>query len=184
MAQPAAAEVALGVLVGHDARVLREPDERLGLDRHAAAPGDVVQHHGKAGGVGDRGEVPVQALLRRLVVVRGDREKTVRTGVLGGAGQFDAVAGVVGADAGDDVGPVSDRVEYGSYELVFLRVAGGGRLARGAVDDEAVVAGVHQVGREPLGAVEVERAVRRERRDHRGEDPPEGGLRSGDRSHG
>ncbi len=104
--------------------------------------------------------------------------------LLGGAGQLDAVAGVVGADAGDDVGPVADRLQYGSYELRFLRVAGGRGLAGGAVDDQAVVACVHQVGGEPLRAVEVECAVRREGRDHGGEDPPEGGLRSGGRSHG
>ena len=97
-------------------------------------------------------------------------------GSLGLAGELDAVPGVVGADPGDDVGAVADGLEHGAYELVLLRVAGGGRLAGGAVDDEAVVAGVDEVGGEPLGAVEVERAVRSERRDHRGEDPPEGGL--------
>lgn len=84
----------------------------------------------------------------------------------------------------DDVGPVSHGFQYRPYELVFLRVAGGRGLAGGAVDDQAVIACVHQMGGEPLGTVEVECAVRRERRDHSGEDPPEGGLRSGDRSHG
>lgn len=105
-------------------------------------------------------------------------------GALGGAGEVDAVPGVVGADAGDDVRPVSYRFEHRPYELVLLRVTGGRGLAGGAVDDQPVVACVHQVGGEPLGAVEVESAVRREGRDHSGEDPPEGGLRSGDRSHG
>lgn len=105
-------------------------------------------------------------------------------GPLGRTGEFEAVVGVVGADAGDDVGAVADRFQHGSYEVRFLRVAGGGGLTGGAVDDQAVVACVHQVGCEPLRAVEVERAVRREGRDHGGEDPPEGGLRSGGRSHG
>ena len=54
-----------------------------------------------------------------------------------------------------------------------------GRLARGAVDDQAVVAGVHQMGGEPLRAVEVERAVARERRDHGGQDRARKGLRRG-----
>lgn len=85
---------------------------------------------------------------------------------------------------GDDVGSVSDGFQHSPDQLVFLRVAGGRGLARGAVDDQAVVACVHQMGGEPLGAVEVECAVSREGRDHSGEDPPEGGLRSGDRSHG
>jgi len=96
----------------------------------------------------------------------------------------DAVVGVVRADAGDDVGAVAHRLQHGAYEFRFLRVAGGRGLTGGAVDDQAVVACVHQVGREPLGAVEVECAVRREGRDHGGEDPPEGGLRSRGRSHG
>lgn len=84
------------------------------------------------------------------------------------------MAGVVRADARDDVGAVADGVQDGPYELVFLRVAGGRRLAGGPVEDQAVVACVDQVRGEPLGTVEVERAVRREGRDHRGEDPPEG----------
>ena len=117
MAQLAAAEVALGVLVGDDPRVLGEPDQGLGVDRDAAAAGDVVEHDRQFGGVGDGREVPVQALLRGLVVVRRDREQAVGAGLLGRAGQLDAVAGVVGADAGDDVGPVADRLQDGSYEL-------------------------------------------------------------------
>lgn len=76
--------------------------------------------------------------------------------------------------AGDDVGAVADRLSHGSYEIRFLRVAGGRGLAGGAVDDESVVACIHQMGGESLRAVEVKCAVRRERRDHCGEDPPEG----------
>ena len=75
-----------------------------------AAAGDVVEHHRQPGGVGDGGEVPVQALLRRLAVVRRDGEQAVGAGALGLAGQFDAVPGVVGADAGDDEGAVADRL--------------------------------------------------------------------------
>ena len=80
--------------------------------------------------------------------------------------------------------PEALSVTFAGVDIGFLRVAGGRRLAGGPVQDQAVVACVDQVGGKPLGAVEVERAVRREGRDHRGEDPPEVGLRSGDRSHG
>ena len=114
-----AAEVALGVLVGDDPRVLGEPDQGLGADRDAAAAGDVVEHDRQAGGVGDGREVPVQALLRGLVVVRRDGEQAVGARLLGRAGQLDAVAGVVGADAGDDVGAVADRLQHGSTSSAF-----------------------------------------------------------------
>lgn len=54
--------------------------------------------------------------------------------------------------AGDDEGAVAYGLDHGPYELVFLRVARGGRLPGGAVDDEPVVARVHEVGGELLGA--------------------------------
>src|SRR3546814_7988751 len=47
---------------------------------------------------------------------------------------------------------------------------------RGAVDDQAVAAVVHEPGGEALGAVEVDAAVTVERRDHRGEDPAEAAV--------
>ena len=108
---------------------------RLGVDRDTAAAGDVVEHHRQVGGVRDGREVPEEALLRGLAVVRRHREQAVGAGVLGGAGQLDAVAGVVGAGSGDDMGPVADRIDHGAYQLGFLRVAGGRGLSGGAVDD-------------------------------------------------
>ncbi len=125
-----------------------------------------------------------EALLRGLVVVRGDHQQAVGAGLLGGAGELDAVVGVVGAGSGDDVGAVADRFDHGAYELGFLRIAGGRGLTGGAVDDQAVVACVDQVRGEALGAVEVEGALGGEGSDHGGQDPPEGCLRCGGRSHG
>ena len=69
--------------------------------------------------------------------------------------------------------PTASRTARSSS--VLLGVGGGRRLAGGAVDDQAVVAVVDQVGGQALGALEVERR-RRERGDHRGEDPAERGA--------
>ena len=91
------AEVALGVLDRDDPRVLREPDERLHLDRHLRARRDVVEHHRQVGGVGDRGEVAEQAGLRRPVVVRGHDQQAVDAEPLGRPRLLDGVRGVVGA---------------------------------------------------------------------------------------
>ena len=82
------AEVALGVLDRDDPRVLREPDQRLDLDRaRLRARRDVVEHHRQVGGVGDRGEVPEQAGLRGPVVVRRDDEQAVHAEPLGRRGR-------------------------------------------------------------------------------------------------
>ncbi len=55
-----------------------QPDQGLGLDRHAGAAGDVVEHARQPGRVRDGGEVRDQAFLGRLVVVRRDDEQPVR----------------------------------------------------------------------------------------------------------
>ncbi len=130
MAQLARPRSPLASLLATIRGVLGEPDEGLGVDRDAAAAGDVVEHDGQAGGVGDGREVPVQALLRGLVVVRRDDQEAVGADALGLAGQLDAVVGVVGSDAGDDVGAVADGLQDGSYEVRFLRVTGGGGTRR------------------------------------------------------
>ena len=89
--QEVAARSPLASLTADDPLVLGEPDQRLGGDRHAGAVRDVVEHHRQPGGVGDRGEVPDQPGLRRLVVVRRDHQQAVRAGLLGRAGQLDGV---------------------------------------------------------------------------------------------
>ena len=94
-----------------------EAQQRLGADRRAGAARDVVEHHRQVGGVGDGGEVRDQPGLRRLVVVRRDDQQAVRARLCGRLGQLDGVRGVVGADAGDDAGPVADRLEHGPEQL-------------------------------------------------------------------
>ena len=74
---------------------------------------------GRPVGVGDGGEVREQPGLRRLVVVRRDDQQPVRAGLLGRPGQLDRVPGVVGADTGDDVGPVADRLDHARTSASF-----------------------------------------------------------------
>ena len=122
----------------------------LGLDRRAGAARDVVEHHRQVGGVGDRCEVRGAApAWRGLVVVRRhEQQRRRRRAFSACAGQLDRVRGVVGADPGDDAGPVADRVDDGAQDrAVLLGVAGGRRLPRRAADDQAVVAVVDEVRR-------------------------------------
>ena len=149
-------------------------DEGLDLDRDERARRDVVEHHRQVGGVGDRGEVPEQAGLRRPVVVRRDDEQAVHAEPLGRPRLLDRVRGVVGADAGDDGRAVADGVHHRLEDGVLLAVADGRRLPRRAEDDQAVVRlPVDQVRGQLLRAGEVDRAVLGERGDHRREHAPE-----------
>jgi hypothetical protein len=128
----------------------------------------------QVGRVGHGGEVRDQAGLRRLVVVRRDDQKAVRTGGLGLLGQVDGVLGVVRTDPGHDMHPVTDRFDHGPQQPVLLLIRGGGRLTRGAADHDAVVAHlVDQVLGQLGRAVVVHGPVASHRRDHRGKQPPE-----------
>src|SRR5438105_2995233 len=95
----------------------------------------------------------------------------MRARLFGSMREFDAVAGVVRADAGDDVRAVANGINNGADDAFLLVVSGRGRLAGGAVDDQSVVAVVDQIRRQSLRTLEVETAVRGEGRDHRGEHP-------------
>ena len=74
-------EVVLRVLHGDDPRVLGQPDQGLGVDRHAGATGDVVEQHRELGGVGDSAEMREQPRLRRAGVVGRDAQQAVRAGL-------------------------------------------------------------------------------------------------------
>ena len=60
-----------------------QPGHGLRRHRDAGAAGDVVQHDRQIDPVGQRHEVPVQPFLRRLVVVRVDRQAGRCPGLLG-----------------------------------------------------------------------------------------------------
>ena len=179
-----AEQVALGVLVGHDLRMLRQPHQGVGGDRHSRAPRDVVEHHGQRGGVCDGAKVRLEAALRRLVVVGRDDKQPRDADLVGRARQLDRVVRVVGADAGDHMGPVTDSLDDRAEQSLLLLVRGGRRLTCGAVDDEAVVAEVDQLDGKRGRGLLVERAISVERSDHGGQHATERALRRQDNWHG
>ena len=147
--------------------------ERLEGDLGAGATGDVVEHHRDVGGPADLGEVVQDAGLAGLVVVRRDEQQPVGADLGRLLGELDRVGRGVGADAGDHGRPVAHGVLDGGEDRAVLLGGRGRRLARRTGDDDAVVAVVDQVGRDPGGAVEVDRPVGVERRGHGSEDVAE-----------
>ena len=107
---------------------------------------------------------------RRLVVVRRDDEEAVDAERVRALGQVDRVARVVRARAGDDRGAAADLVHGRSYRGEALVVGERRRLAGRAGDDEPVGAVLDEVAGERAEGVEVDGAVRPERRDDRGQD--------------
>src|SRR5699024_9779078 len=113
-----------GVLDGADLRVFGEPVEDLIADRHSGAAGDVVEHRRQAGGLHHCTHVPVHALLRGTVVVRGDHQQAVGAGTFGSFGDAYRVRGVIGAGAGDDHRIVADLLHHSGDQFVLLGLVG------------------------------------------------------------
>ncbi len=137
--------------------------------RVAVRPGMLYSDHRELGGVGDVLEVGHEPALGWLVVVRGDHQQTIRTGVLGRLGQLERLRGRVGPGAADQLAPVPDRVADRTEQLSFLLVREGRRLAGGTRDDDRVGPAVDQVRGELAGAIEVDGMVLPERGHHRGD---------------
>ena len=160
----AAREVADRVLDRDDGVELDRGLVGLERDAGAGAAGDVVEHDRYVGGLDDRAEVVEHAGLAGLVVVGRDQQQPVGADLLGLLGQLDRVGGGVGADAGDDRGAVADGVLDRGQDLAVLGDARGGRLARRAGDDDAVVAVLDEVrrrsGRCPRGRPSRRRGTR------------------------
>ena len=121
------------------------------------------------GGAGDLLEVADDRPLRRLVVVRRDDEDRVDAELRRLLRQVGGVAGVVRAGTGDHRRAVADLVHGRPEEIELLGVAQRRRLAGRPADDEPVGAVLDEEGRELAEPVEVDRAVRTERRHHRGD---------------
>ena len=83
------------------------------------------------------------------------------------------VCGVVGARVGDDVHVAADLLEHRLEQGELLGIVEGGTLAGGAREHQALVALSDQAARQRARGLQIERAVRCERRDHRGQDPAE-----------
>ena len=96
-----AAHLSACFLERDDVLMRGEATDRLGLQVTSRALWYVVEHHRQVHVVGDGREVPVQAFLRRPVVVRRDLKRSVRTSRTSGPRHFERLAGVVGAGARD-----------------------------------------------------------------------------------
>jgi hypothetical protein len=113
--------------------------------------------------------VAVEALLRRLVVVRAHHEGAVGARALGVLREVDGFRGGVGAGARDHGDALARGLHHELHEAPVLVVAERGRLPRGAAGDEAVRAGgdvhLHQLAH--LGLVDLAVLERRDHRDER-----------------
>src|SRR5262249_142861 len=83
-------------------------------------------------------EVREQAVLLRLVVIRGDLQRRRRTGVLGVLGHIDGFAGRVRPGTGNDRHTPSRGLDNNLNDAVMLFVRQRRRFTRGATGDKAV----------------------------------------------
>ena len=102
--------------------------------------GNVIEDHRKVHPVGDVLIVLDQSGLAALVVVGGDVEQGVGSGVLGVEGEVDGGGGVVAPRAGDDLHPVIDPLDAVLHGGDVLPNGHGGRLAGSAADADGVYA--------------------------------------------
>src|SRR5581483_4695176 len=137
------------------------------LDVDDDATRDVVDDDRLVGARGDLLEMADDRALRRLRVVRRDDEEAVDAELLRTLRQLRRVARVVRPGPGDDRRAVADGVTRRGEELQLLVVRERRALARRAGDDEAVGAVVDEELRELAELLEVDGAVRTERRHDR-----------------
>ena len=163
-------EVVVCLLDCFDGRDLRQLHDRLGLDIDHDAAGNVVDDDRPVADIRDRLEVLDDAALRRLVVVGGDDQEAMRAGGVRRVREVDRMGGRIRTRAGDHGGAVADGAERNADELEPLVVGERRRLAGRAGDDETVRAVLDEMVRQSCETVEVDRAVRPERRDDRRQD--------------
>ena len=85
-----------------------------------------------------------QAALRGPVVVGGDDQDGVRSGLLRLPGQDDGLGRVVGPGAADDLAPTPGHLDHGAEEVFLLLMGQGGCLAGRTGHHQAVAAVLQQ----------------------------------------
>ena len=125
-------QIAGGLLDAHDARYPRQAQH--GVVNHVghASARYVVQHHRQFHRLGDGFKVLVQALLRRLVVVRHHLQMAIGADLAREFGQFDGFGCGVGAAAGHDRHAALGLFNRNADDLAVLLQVDGRRLAGGA----------------------------------------------------
>ena len=138
----------------------RDPRRGLGQQVAGGAAGHIVKNLRNRGGGGDGAVVLVQALLGRLVVVRGHQQAGVRARLLGGAGQRDGLGGGVGAGAGDHRQPPRGPPHHPADDRVVLGDVERRRFAGGADRHQRVAALLQVEVDQPVEGRVVDRARR------------------------
>ena len=139
--------------------------EVVDADRAARAARDVVEDDRDIDRVEHLLEVVVDALLIRLVVVRGDHEEPIDADLLELQGLVVALAGAVGASAADDGDRTSHMLDRELRDRDVLCVCHGRRLARRAQHEDAIRAIRHLELQDLVERGIVDRAVLIERGD-------------------
>ena len=104
-------DIAVGLLDAADVLVLREHLVSLRLNVQPRTAGHVVQDDRGVDMVRNRRVMGDQAVLRRLVVIRGHAEQTVHPEVLRLLGEVDRILGAVAPGPGDDGDALIDVVD-------------------------------------------------------------------------
>ena len=166
---------ATGFLDGNDvAAVVGKADRCFHIDLDDAAAGDRVEHDRKAGLVGDRFEMLVEAFLGGLVVVGADLEGAIGTEALGFFGEMDGFAGGVCSGAGEDFHAACAELD-GVFDDFEVLVGGeGGGFSSGSDGHDAINAGIGLAINEGAEGLDVEVSVA-ERSDEGGIGPCEHG---------
>lgn len=153
-----------GLLDGNNLGVAGESCDGGYIDFATRPAGDVIKDDGQAE-IGDGGEVPVQAFLIRLVIIGGDLEGAVCSGVQGVFGQGQGFGGGIGAGTGDDLELALSGRDAGFDDFfMFIDVDGGG-LPGGADGDDAIHAALDLHGNEGAEFSVINAAISVERCD-------------------
>jgi len=138
---------------------------RVHGDFHAAAARNAVEYQRQLGVAADFHEMLEEPFLAGLIVVRGDLERAVRSGGLGGLSQVDGFVGGVGARAGQHLDFARRKFDGKFDDLDVLLDGERGRFAGGAHRHNAVHAALDLPGNELAQGFDINFAVRKRRDD-------------------
>ncbi len=171
-----ARHVAGGVLESDDSRHLRQPQRGFGTQIGHGTSRHVVQNDRQVDCFGDLAKVLVQAFLRRLVVVRHNLQRRVRTHLLRMPRQFDCLGRRVATRAGDHRNAPARRFHCDLDQLAVLARCHRRRFAGGAHrNDRTRTLRNMPIDQAAIG-VEVERTVFVHRRYDGNETPSDHGV--------